>query len=71
LDRIKTGVRLALHRDDIKNSNIIGQNFIQPEKQVEIPILLNIRVEKELAGVYQRIRSPASDNGNCFFEQFA
>jgi len=67
LDGIKAGVWQALHRDNIENGNIIRQNLIQPEKQVEIPFLLNIHVEKELAGMYLCISAAAANNGYCCF----
>jgi len=68
---IKTGMRLTSHRDNTKNGNIIRQNFIQSEKQVEIPFLFNIRMKKELAGMYPGIRPSAAKNSHRCFKQFA
>lgn len=68
LYRIKTSVWLALHRDDIKNGNIIRQNFIQPEKQVELSIIFYIHMEKKLAGMHVGIGAAAAKNGNGLFK---
>ena len=71
LNGVKPGMGLALHGNDIKNGYIIRQYFIQPEKQVEIPCLLNIRMKEELAGVHPGVGTSAAIYCNLFFQQFA
>jgi hypothetical protein len=67
---IKPAMGEAIHRDNIKYGYIIGQYFIQPEKQVEIPILFYIDMKKELCRVYLRVRSPAANNRDRRFQYF-
>ena len=67
---IKTCMWLALHGDNIKNGNIIRQYFIQPEKQVEFPVIINVSMEKKLAGMHMGIGTAAAKNGNGLFKQF-
>ena len=64
---IKPGVGQALHRDNIKNGNIIRQYFIQAEEEVKIPFLLNINMKKKLTRMYLRVSSPATGNVNGYF----
>jgi len=71
LDCIEACMRLALHRYNIKNGNIVRQYFVQPETKVKTPILLNIHMEKELTGMYPGVRPSATNNSNGFLEQFA
>jgi hypothetical protein len=61
-------MRLALHGDDLKNGDIIGQNFIQPEKQVEIPFFIDICMKKILTGMHVRISTAAADYRNGFLQ---
>jgi len=60
----------AIHRDNIKYGNIVGQYFIQPEKQVEIPFLFYIDMKKELCRMYLRVCSPAANNCHRRFQHF-
>ena len=71
LNGIETGVWLAFHRNDIKNSDIIGQQFIQAEKQIVIPFAFHIHMEKELTGMYLRIGTAAPGNVHRRFKDLA
>ena len=70
LHGIKPAMGEAFHRDDVKYGDIIGQYFIQPEKEVEIPCLFYIDMKKELGGMYLRVSSPAADNSDRRFQYF-
>ena len=67
---IKPAMGEAFHRENIKNGNIIRQYFIQPKKQVEIPHLFYIDMKKELCRMYLRVRSPAANNRDRYFQYF-
>jgi len=67
MDAIKPRVGQALHGDNIKNGDIIRQNLIQPEQQIEIPLLLYIYMEEELAGMHLRVGTPTADDINRYF----
>ena len=71
LYRIKAGMWLTFHRDDIIHCNIQGKQLVQPEHQVEIPCLLQIHMEEELAGVYLGIRPSAAVNGYLSLKDLA
>lgn len=57
----------AFNRDDIEYRDIIGQYFIQPEQQVEIPFLFHINMKKKLRCMNVRVRSSAPDYINGDF----
>jgi len=67
LNGIKTSMRQALHRDDLKNSYIVRQDFVKAEKEFIIQILFNINMKKELSGMYLGIGTPAAVNVYCRF----
>jgi hypothetical protein len=64
-------MRLALHRDDIKYGNIVGQQLIKAEKQIVIPLAFYIYMEKELTGMHLRIGTAAAGNVHGRFKDLA
>ena len=71
LYRIKPRMGQTCHRDKIKNGDIMRQTFIQSEKQIEFEIMLNIEMEKKLAGMYLGIRTSAANNCDGCFQHLA
>ncbi len=71
LDCIIPGVLIFFHRDDIKNCNIVGQIFIQPEQQIVVPGLHNIKMKKELTCVYHCIGPSASNDRGARLQNLA
>ena len=71
LGGIKAGMWQAIHGDDVKNRDIIRQDIVHPKDQVKIPGLLCIHMEKELAGVYLRIRAAAAGYVGWLFKYLA
>lgn len=65
---IKAGVGQAIHRDDIKQSDIIRQDAIQPEEKVEVPWLFNVHMEKVLTRMNPGICTSAAGDHNRKFK---
>lgn len=71
LHRIELGVRVAIHWDNIKNGNIVGEGFVKAELDIGVERLIVVEVEEVLHGVHHSIGAAAAYTGNGFLERFA
>ena len=65
---IKSGMLFSIHRDDVKNSNVMWQYFIESKQKIKIPWLFNINMKEELASMYARVSPSTAVNGNGSFK---
>lgn len=70
LDGIKTRMGGIVDGDDIEYGDIIGQEFVEAEKEFVAQRFCHIQVEKELAGMYLRVGAAAACDGAWGFEYF-
>jgi hypothetical protein len=54
---------VPIHWNNLKNTNVVRECFVEPKHQVEIPFIIKIEVEVVLAGMNHRIGSPATNTG--------
>ena len=64
---IEPGVRQSLHGDDIKDRNVIRKDAIPAKKQIEVKVIFDIYMKEELACMYTRISTSASEYLNRGF----
>jgi len=60
---IGLGMWVPIHRNNLKNTNIVGECFIEPKHQIEIPSIIKIEVKVVLAGMNHSIGSSATNAG--------
>ena len=65
---IKARMALCVYRNDVEHSDVMRQQFVEPEQEIKFPFLLNIHVEEKLAGMYVRICTAATVDGDRCFE---